>query len=64
MLSQYSREIKNKLNKENSKVEKIFPNLFDKKNYIVHFKSLKFYLAQGLKLIKIHRILEFKQSHW
>ena len=48
----------------NSKIEKIVPNLFDKKNYVVHFSNLKFYLAQGLKLIKILRILQFEQSHW
>ena len=64
MLSQYSKEIKNELDMENSKVEKLVPNLFDKKNYVVLFRNLKFYLDQGLKLIKIHRILQFEQSHW
>ena len=48
----------------NSKVEKLVPNLFDKKNYVVHFRNLKFYLAQRLKLIKIHGILQFEQSQW
>ena len=57
MLSQYSKEIKNKLDMGNSKVEKLVANLFGKKNYVVHFRNLKFYLAQGLILIKIHRIL-------
>ena len=64
MLSQYLKEIKNKLDMGYSKVEKLVPNLFDKKNYVVHFRNLKFYLAQGLKLIKIHRILQFEKSHW
>ena len=64
MLSQYSKEIKNKLDMGNSKVEKLVPNLFNKKNYVVHFRNLKFYLDQGLKLIKIHRILQCEQSHW
>ena len=48
----------------NSKVEKLVPNLFDKKNYVDHFRNIKFYLAQGLKLIKIHTILQFEQSQW
>ena len=26
----------------NSKVEKLVPNLFDKKNYVVHFRNLNF----------------------
>ena len=45
MLSQCSQEIKNKLDMGNSKVEELAPNLFDKKNYVVHFRNLKFYLA-------------------
>ena len=31
MLSQYSKEMKNKLDIRNSKVKKLIPNLFDKK---------------------------------
>ena len=58
MLSEYSKHIKNKLDIENSKVKKLVPNLFDKKNYVVHFK---FYLDKGLKLTKMHIILQFKQ---
>ena len=64
MLSKYSKEIKNKLDIGNSKIKKLVPNLYDKKNYVVHFKNLKFYLKQGLKLTKIHRILQFEQSPW
>ena len=64
MLSEYSKNIKNKLDIENSKIDKLVPNLFDMKNYVVHFRTLKFYLDQGLKLTKIHRILQFEQSSW
>ena len=32
MLSQYLKEIKSELDMENSKVEKLVPNLFEKKN--------------------------------
>ena len=45
MLSQHSKEIKNKLDMGNSKEEKLVPNLFDKKN-VVHFRNLKFHLDQ------------------
>ena len=44
--------------------KKLIPNLLPKKNYIVHYRNLKYYLANGWKLTKVHRILEFKQSPW
>ena len=34
-------------------VTKLVPNLRDKKNYVVHYKTLKQALDHGLKLIKI-----------
>ena len=35
-----------------------------KKKYVVHIKSLKQVLNHGLKLKKIHRIIEFNQKAW
>ena len=35
-----------------------------KKKYIVHIKSLKQALNHGLKLKKVHRIIEFNQEVW
>ena len=35
-----------------------------KKNYVVYYRNLKYYLSQGLILKKVHRILEFKKSTW
>ena len=43
---------------------KLTPNLFDKKNYVCHYRNLQFYLNQGMKLTKTHRILSFDQSSW
>ena len=42
--------------------EKLIPNLFPKKHYITHYRNLKYYLANGWILTKVHRILEFKQA--
>ena len=41
-------------------VEKLIPNLFDKKKYIVHHHSLKQYEEFGLKIKKIHRGIKFR----
>ena len=39
-------------------------NLHNKKKYVVHIKSLKQALNHGLKLKKVHRIIEFNQKAW
>lgn len=36
--------------------------LRDKENYVVHYRNLQFYLNQGLKRRKVHRVLECDQS--
>ena len=43
-------------------VEKLVPNLNDKKNYVVHIKALNQALKHGLILEKVHRVIEFNQS--
>ena len=45
-------------------INKLIPNLLRKKNSVVHYRNLKHYLSKGWILIKVHRILEFKQSPW
>ena len=45
-------------------VKKLFPNLGDKTDYVLHCKNLQLYLSHGMPLTKIHRILKFKQSDW
>ena len=47
-----------------SGVEKLVPNLQDKKKYVIHVKTLKQALDHGLVLEKIHRVIQFKQSAW
>ena len=44
--------------------KKFIPNLYPKKNYIVHYRNLKYYLDNGWQLTKVDRILDFKQSPW
>ena len=45
-------------------VEKLVPSLFNKNKYILHYRNLKLYLSLGLKLKKVHRVIEFTQEPW
>ena len=45
-------------------VEKLVPNLRDKKNYVIHIQALNQALQHGLRLDRIHRVIEFDQSPW
>ena len=36
----------------------------DKKNYLIHYRLLKFYVRHGMKVDKVHDIISFKQSRW
>ena len=62
MFSDYCREIKNKFKVSSGNVNKLIPTLNDKKNYVLHEENLKLYLSLGLKLKKIHRVLEFSEK--
>ena len=44
--------------------KKLVCNLYDKKNYVVHINVLKQALDHGLKLRKVHRVIEFDQEAW
>ena len=38
--------------------------MYDKKNYVVHIRSLKQAFNQGLILKKVHRVIQFNQEAW
>ena len=64
MLSKYCRDIADWYGIKIGGVKKLIPNLKDKIKYVVHYRNLQYYLSLGMKLVKIHRILSFKQSDW
>ena len=45
-------------------VEKLVPNLRDKKNCVIHIRALYQALKHGLVLERIHRAIEFNQYPW
>ena len=46
------------------KCKKLVCNLYNKKKYVVHIRSLKQALNHGLILKKVHRIFQFNQKAW
>ena len=64
MLSLYCLKIKNKHDIKSGDINKLTPNLMSKKNYVAHYRNLKYYIIQGLISKKLHKMLEFKQSAW
>ena len=66
MISPYGRELAGKVGARvtTNPVQKLTPNLRNKTNYIVHYRNQQFYLEMGMKLTKIHRVMEFDQSRW
>ena len=47
-----------------NKTKKLVCNLHNKKNYVAHINVLKQALDHGLKLRKVHRVIEFDQEAW
>ena len=50
--------------KKINKVHKLVTTLDDKEKYVLQITSLKPALDHGLKLKKVHRVIQFKQEIW
>ena len=64
MLSDYCQKISEKFNISSGQVHKLITSLNRKEKYVLHYRNLQLYLNLGLKLKKVHRVLQFNQSPW
>ena len=60
-LSEYQKEIKQKLNIKNS-TTKLIPHLMDHNNYCIHYRNLKYIVGLGVEIKQVHNIVSFKQK--
>ena len=44
--------------------KKLISDRSDKKNYLTHYRMLKFYLKHGIIVDKVHEIISFRQNRW
>ena len=63
-MSGYQRRLIADLGLESPNAEKLVLTLEDKEKYVTHYKNLQFYLRQGMRLKKVHRVLEFNRELW
>ena len=50
-------------NKKVNNVEKLIYDMEDKKKYVIHRRTLKQALNNGLRLKQVHRIIQLKKRH-
>ncbi|GET55431.1 uncharacterized protein LOC111108966 [Rhizophagus irregularis DAOM 181602=DAOM 197198] len=44
--------------------DKLIPNLFDKNEYVVHYRNLQYYVSQSLVIKKVYEAIKFEQAPW
>ena len=57
MLSKYCSSIAYNYGIKVGEVNKLIPNLGNKKNYVMHYRNLQLYISLGMKVTKVHKIL-------
>ena len=68
MLSERQQELMKKFNLKApggpNDARKLIPNLLPKRRYVLHYRCLKFYIQEGLELVRVHRVMRFRQQDW
>ena len=60
LLSEYAKQFV----EPSYKSSKLCQTLLNKDKYVLHIEALRYYMAKGLKVSKVHRAVSFSQSPW
>jgi hypothetical protein len=52
------------MNVKHASTEKLIGDLHPKIKYKTHYRNLKLYLSLGMKLLRVHRVVAFRQEPW
>ncbi len=52
------------MNTNHAFTEKLMGTLQTKTKYKIHYRNLKLYLSLGIKLLRVHRVVAFRQQPW
>ena len=63
-MSDYQTSLMKDLELKPQDSKKLLLDTSRQKNYVVHYRNLQFYLKQGMKLKRVHRVLECEQECW
>jgi hypothetical protein len=63
-LSDYQKNLMKQLNIKGSHCDKLVPHLYDHKNYVIHYRNLKFVKDLGVEITKVHNVISFEQKPW
>ncbi len=64
MLSDTQLEIRMHYNISQAQNTKLIPHLGDRQHYVLHSSALRFYMENGMELIRVHRVIQFLQEPW
>jgi hypothetical protein len=64
MLSERQLDLRAQYSMSHCASSKLIPNFFDKKEMLLHYRTLRFYLEHGMTLTKVHKAIRFKQARW
>ena len=64
MLSNYFSDIADKYGIKIGGVNKLVSNLSNKSKYVFHYRTLQMFWSLRMILVKVHKILKFKQPDW